>query len=150
MSADPPRLCLGCNADLAGTYALRLYCEPCVTRRAHRRKTARDRERRNARGLSDRAWRKDRLSLSGKFRCTRCRRTHLLADAREVECSTGAIVRVCVACSESRAPCRECCGLSDRRARPTCPACGEPYRERAPVELSADRGLGAWDGRAMP
>lgn len=142
MSADPPRLCLGCNADLTGTYALRQWCVTCIDKRdrARRRKGAHQRP----------TLRPSRLEREGKFRCTRCRRTRPVDDAREVECSTGATVRVCVLCSESRAPCRECCGLSDRRARPVCPACGEPYREREPVELSADRGLGAWNGRAMP
>lgn len=39
----PPRLCMGCNADLTGTYATRLFCDPCRSKRVKRMRAERDR-----------------------------------------------------------------------------------------------------------
>lgn len=36
----PPRFCMGCNADLTGTYATRLFCDPCNERRDRQRSAA--------------------------------------------------------------------------------------------------------------
>jgi hypothetical protein len=144
-----PRLCLTCNADLpSGSISSRRNCDECIRRRRNRRKAERDKERRAEVGLSHSQWARERMA--GKCRCTRCRKTLPTDDTREVTCSTGAMVRVCQRCADSRAPCPECADLCDRRARPVCPACGEPYRDREPEELRADRGLGCWAGRAMP
>lgn len=53
MAGDAMKLCMSCNADLTGTYATRLYCDPCNEERARRRGTemkCRAREARRASG----------------------------------------------------------------------------------------------------
>lgn len=39
-ASDRPRLCLGCNDDLTGTYATRLFCDACNERRDRQRSAA--------------------------------------------------------------------------------------------------------------
>lgn len=44
------RLCMGCNRDLTGTYATRLYCDPCGQKRARQKTNAAKRLKRRASG----------------------------------------------------------------------------------------------------
>lgn len=73
-----------------------------------------------------------------KFRCSRCRKTFLEADARLVKKTWkshggrthSAEVRVCRLCASKSRPCGTCAGLSDRVVGPKCEECG---RAAAPL-----------------
>jgi hypothetical protein len=46
---------MGCNCDLTGAYKLRLWCDPCITRKRNRARAESDRAKRDALGVSQRA-----------------------------------------------------------------------------------------------
>lgn len=67
------KLCMGCNADLTGTYATRVYCDPCNEARARRRGTEMKRRAREARRASGEPRRTAGAKAKGKH-CHKCER----------------------------------------------------------------------------